>query len=627
MKKTILFFLNIVFFQNAISQSVNIKIDIKADRKPISKYIYGRNNSVGSTDPNGVLKNEDLLRFKDAGITIFRENGGNNGTKYNFRNKLSSHPDWYNNVYNNDWDSKLKAVQQNFPEAQATFSFNLIGKAAKTGQYNFNDWGYNKSQWWEGVNQNLAGKGELNATGGKAKKEGDPNLYLENWPSDSTVKILEYWFGPKGKGFKPDKVQYWGMDNEPEIWLGTHDDVMPNQIPAEDFIQKYVDVAIKAKAINPNIKLLGPVAANEWQWYNYDKGINYNGKKYNWSEYFIMRLAEIQKTKGVKLLDVFDIHFYPGAKNIDDITQLHRVFFDKNYIWPEANGVKNITGNWDNSQNKEYIFSRVNDWLDQYFGKNHGIGLGVTEIGINGENASATAVWYANTLGTFIKNGVEVFTPWSWKTGMWETLHLFTKYNKNTSIAATSSNEEMVNTYPTINKTNDTLTVVLVNRSQAVTQNATINFDNFVVSNSSAKLFTIKSLPSNETFISSSQNALISNNISVFNNKLDISLAPLSVNSIQLVGKEGQFQQILAIEENKNDLKVSPNPVVENINLTWDKNYDSIEIINESGKIIYEQKIKLFQKSLTLKSPEGSGIYFLKLSGRGGLGIKKFVKN
>jgi Glycoside hydrolase family 44/Secretion system C-terminal sorting domain len=372
--------------------------------------------------------------------------------------------------------------------------------------------------------------------------------------------------------------------------------------------------------------LMGPVAANEWQWYNYDKGITYNGKKYNWTEYFIMRLAEIQKTKQVKLLDVFDVHFYPGTKNIDEITQLHKVFFDKNYIFPEANGIKNISGNWDNTQNKEYYFVRVNTWLDQYFGKNHGITLGMTETGINGENASATAVWYANMMGTFMKNNVEIFTPWSWKTGMWETLHLFTKYNKSIAIAGISSNEEEVSVYPTINTTNDTLTVVLVNRSQTKTQNTTLSFDNFLISSKTFQMQSLKSLPNTETFVSDQVNGISSTNQNVINNLASVSLAPLSVNSLQLVGKEGQFQTILAQEENDKKIKIYPNPIIESFTVEWDNDYDLIEIFDEIGKKYFSQILNKNQKKLKMKAPESKGIYFIKLSGNELPTIKKLVK-
>ncbi len=180
---------------------------------------------------------------------MFRENGGNNATKYNWRLKLSSHPDWYNNVYAHDWDFAAKSLQTNIPGAQGMWAFQLIGKAAKTKTANFNDWNYNHSQWWDGVAQNLCGGGQVNtAGGGHALVEGDTAQYLENWSADSTTGILNHWFGAGGVGLNPDGIKYWSMDNEPEIWEGTHDDVYPVQPNAEEFMQKYFEVAKKARA-------------------------------------------------------------------------------------------------------------------------------------------------------------------------------------------------------------------------------------------------------------------------------------------------------------------------------------------------------------------------------------------
>jgi hypothetical protein len=116
---------------------------------------------------------------------------------------------------------------------------------------------------------------------------------------------------------------------------------MKTQIPAEEFMQLYFKVAKAARAKFPGIKLSGPVPANEWQWYRYGSdGISYKGKKYCWLEYFILRIAEEEKETGIKLLDILDIHFYPSSSKAEELVQYYRVFFDRNYIYPEANGVK-----------------------------------------------------------------------------------------------------------------------------------------------------------------------------------------------------------------------------------------------------------------------------------------------
>ncbi len=600
---------------------VAIKIDPNAEQKVVSPYLYGRNNSL-STDPGKVL-NINWTLLKDAGVNFFRENGGNNATKYNWRRKLSSHPDWYNNVYANDWSSAAKALQANMPSAQGMWGFQLIGKAAKTNAANFDDWGYNKSQWWEGVNQNLAGGGTLSKTGSKATTEGNTNLYLENWTADSTVGILNNWFG--SLSLDKSKLQYWNMDNEPEIWSGTHDDLFPTQPSAEEFMQKYFAVAKKARAAYPAIKLVGPVTANEWQWYRWGSAnITADGKTYPWLEYFIKRIAEEQKTSGVKLLDVLDIHYYPSSKVVSEVVQYHRVFFDKNYVYPEANGVKTINGGYDNGQTKEYIFTRCNEWLDKYLGPNHGVKLGLTESGIALTDPNAVAVWYASTLGEFMKNEVEIFTPWSWRTGMWETLHLFSRYNKTLSIKGQSSEEEFVSAYPTINSKKDSMTVVLINRSTSTSKNTTLTFDNFTINDKTAKSLSIKNLPLSETFVSHTQNALVSNNVAVFDNIISVSLPPLSITSIQLTGKvENYVAVVLANEQTQinESFKVFPNPSQDFLETTIE---GKIQVFDAKA-----QEIKVISEGNKVKTSElNAGLYFIKITNKKGeVFSTKFIKN
>ena len=300
------------------AQNVQVNVKIFNNRKPVSPYIYGRNNSITDFIGNPVSASNWQL-YKDAGLNFFRENGGNNLTKHNWRLNISSHPDWYNNVYTSNWDYAAQTLQQNIPAAQGMWGFQLIGQAARTNANNFNDWAFNNSQWWWGVNQNLAGGGVANTTDashpGQAVVNGDPSLYLESWTADSTTDILNHWFGSGGLGLDPAKSRYWNMDNEPEIWSGTHDDIMPVQPSAEAFMQSYFAVAKKARALFPGIKLTGPVSPNEWQWFNWGAApvTGSDGKRYPWLQYFIKRVAEEQQSTGIRLLDVIDLHLYQSS--------------------------------------------------------------------------------------------------------------------------------------------------------------------------------------------------------------------------------------------------------------------------------------------------------------------------
>jgi hypothetical protein len=71
------------------AQDFVITVNSIQDKKEISPNIYGRNNTF----------DKPPSFYKDAGLRFVRMNGGNSATKYNWRRKITSHPDWYNNVY------------------------------------------------------------------------------------------------------------------------------------------------------------------------------------------------------------------------------------------------------------------------------------------------------------------------------------------------------------------------------------------------------------------------------------------------------------------------------------------------------------------------------------------------
>lgn len=608
----------LISFSLSITAQVTIMVDVTKETHAVSPYLYGRNNSLSGYP--GSSFTPEWTKIKDAQVRFFREGGGNNSTKYNWRRKISSHPDWYNNVYANDWSYAARSLQENIPDAQGMWSFQLIGKAAKTNTANFNDWGYNGSQWWVGVNQNLAGGGQPNTSGGtKALVEGNSSLYLENWTADSTTLVLDEWFNKLSLDKK--QLQYWSMDNEPEIWHGTHDDVMPVQISAEDFMQRYFSVAKKARERYPEIKLLGPVPANEWQWYNWQNGISSGGKNYPWLEYFIKRIAEEQATSGVRLLDVLDIHFYPGSNKANEVVQYHRVYFDKNYVYPEANGVKNVNGSWDPSQTKEYIFERCKAWLETYIGPEHGVKFSVTETGITNINARTTAVWYASTLGEFMKHPeMEIFTPWSWYNGMWEVLHLFSRYNKSLFVPVTSSEEEFVSAYPTINQAGDSLSIVLVNRSLSAAKSTNIVLNGFELNNQPFNTLRLSDLPSSETFTSHTVNALQKSTTTKSGNQITISLPPLSISNIILTGKNTHVvTSTNNLDESDKIFKVYPNPagpeskVVVEINKSGKASLDLTTIDGKLIRTIYTGVVRDSHRVESDISNLAKGMYILRL--------------
>ena len=517
--------------------AIEVRVDSKAGIQKISPYIFGKNisglNDAETSDPAKIAAEDSTIkRMNEIGFRFFRANNGNNATRYNWRKKLTVHPDWYNNVYAHDWDITAKTIQDKLPGANAMYAFQLSGYAASSADYNFNDWDfYQTNGSWAKSTLDLAGGGVASADGQTALKTGDYSLYNEEWPADSTVAILNHWKDDVKLDMK--RFEYWSMDNEMEIWSGTHSD-LPLTVTQQFLVERYLDVAKKAKKAWKDIKLTGPVAANEWQWCGVDSDPNAaEERNYCWLEYFIKKVAEAQKASGVKLLDVLDIHWYPTEKTYEDRINWHRVFFDTTYVYPGANGIKKVNGGWDNSIVKEFIFKRLNDWMNAYFGKNHGIGLGLTETDLTTDDAMLTALIYASFLGTFMDNGVELFTPWSWGDGMDEVAHLFIRYGHEFRVASTSSNDSLVSAYSSVTESQDSMTIILVNRSEKMSQTVNLSVENFEAL-PQVQTLTLSDL-SGETFVSHTENALRHGTAVASDAKFSLELPAKSITALLLI--------------------------------------------------------------------------------------------
>jgi len=610
----------------AFTQDVTITVNATQDKRAVSPYIYGRNNTF----------DKPATFYKDAGLRLARMNAGNNATKYNWRKKITSHPDWYNNVYGNNWDATSEKIAKDHPEMRVMWAFQLLGRVASSTSHNFDDWGYNQSNWWAGVGQNLAGGGIPNEDdpGGEALVEGDIDLYTEEWPADSTVGILKHWFDSNGLGLDTNQFIYWNMDNEADIWNGTHDDVMSDGLlPASEFMDRFIEVAKKARAIFPGIKICGPVTTSEWQWYKWgDESIWIEGKYYCWLEYFLKRIADEEDSTGIRLLDVVDLHNYPYAPTSSQALQVHRMYYDKNYIYPGANGLKTINGGWDNSLNKEYIFARINDWLTKYFGEDHGITCGISEWSPASTDPNVVSVVYASHLGTFANNGVEYLTPWTWEEGMWETMHLYSRYAKNYSVSSSSSLENTVSAYTTVNEAADSMTVIIVNRDMKSSRNVTVNINEFKVTDGIYKTLQLASLPSSETFKSHTNNALKENGVAVDSNSFTITVPALSTTAV-LFPSTGEI--IEGIKESKSiadGMEIFPNPVSDKLILNLNSNVaEPVDIIvyDQGGRVILSSQSYYNGTSPIAVNISSipKGFYLLSVSKASSRSVKSFIVN
>ncbi len=522
--------------------TVDISVDVDVGILPISPYLYGRNiDRISDTKvESDSIEDAFIVQMLDAGIHMMRANNGNNATRYNWRKKLTVHPDWYNNVYAHDWDITAKKVLDKMPGVDAMYAFQLTGFAASSTEYNFSEWDFMQEH---GKNPrqslDLAGGGSVADDGMTLVKAGDGSLYNESWPADSTVGIIPHW--KDELKYDMNRFRYWSMDNEMDIWRGTHSDLdLP--VTGDFLVDQYIDVAQKARDAWKDIKLTGPVVANEWQWchisaHNDESMPKIDGKEYCWLEFFIKKIAEAEKLTGKKLLDVFDIHWYPSETDYESRINWHRVLFDTTYYYKGGNGIRCASGScdWNDKEKgyRTYIFARIQNWLDQYFGKEHGITLGITETSLIASDPMTTALTYASFLGVMQDNGVEIFTPWTWGDGMYEVVHLFSRYGHSNRVQSTSSNDSLLSAYSSISEDGDSLTVIFVNRAEVDSQEVLLSVPKFKMEDGTATTLTLAGLKG-ETFVSHTQNALQRGVTEILDNRISLKVPAKSITAVLL---------------------------------------------------------------------------------------------
>ena len=530
-------------FATMSTAAIDITVDTQKGIKKISPYLYGRNIDKISdgTAETDTTEEAFISQMLEAGIHFLRANNGNNATRYNWRHKMTVHPDWYNNVYSHDWANTAQKVLGKMPGIDAMYAFQLTGFAASSTDYNFGDWNWKQEHGFYATQTlDLAGGGEVSEDGKTLIKAGDYTLYNMEWPADSTVAIIPYWRDELK--FDMSRFKYWSMDNEMEIWRGTHSDLdLP--VTGDFLVEHYIDVAKKARAQWKDIKLTGPVTANEWQWchigaYNDESRPKIDGKEYCWLEFFIKKIAETQKSSGERLLDVLDIHWYPSEKDYESRVNWYRVLFDTTYYYKGGNGVRCASGTCDWSDKdkgyRSYILTRINDWLDKYFGKDHGVTLGITETSlIDEDDPMVTALTYASFIGTMQDNGVEIFTPWTWGDGMYETVHLFSRYGHRNRIESLSTNDSLVSAYSSVTSKGDSLTIIFVNRAEKDAQQINLSIPNFAAKNGNAETLTLTGIKG-ETFVSHTSNALKKGSVEIANDKATLTLPAKSITALLL---------------------------------------------------------------------------------------------
>ena len=172
------------------------------------------------------------------------------------------------------------------------------------------------------------------------------------------------------------------------------------------------------------------------------------------------------------------------------------------------------------------------------------------------------------------------------------------------------------------------MTVILVNRDLSASRTVTVNIAGFSVSNGNYKVLELSSLPSGETFISHTTNALKSRTVAASGNSFNITLPSLSTTAVILTGTGTGIEETQQSPGGIKSLSVYPNPTSGQFKIHIDDQVSgsiTLKIADIEGKTVLTREVE--NNSDINLSDEGlaSGLYLITAEYQGNYRRAKLV--
>lgn len=451
----------------AQGNTVNITVVPSERKKEISPYIYGVNSGV------------DLSAVSAKSYRL----GGNRMSAYNWENNVSNAgSDWYNtsdmylitNVADEfkrvpggpALDHAKQAAEHNVPYTLLTLQ--MLGYVSSSKKGSLNESMAAPSEYWKQVvNRKNSG-----FTLEPDKK--DDYVYMDEY--------LNYLFENIGKSDSETGIKAYALDNEPALWNSTHSLVQSERITCAELLEKSVDLASLVKEMDSGAEVFGPslfgysafvnlAGAGDWETIKADNG-------YRWFvDYYLDSMKNASEDKGVRLLDVLDIHYYTEAKGAcgerscnhydnDDCVQARldsvRSLYDAKYR----------EDSWITDTGAEFfpLLPNLLQSIDTYYPDTK---LAFTEYNFGGGDHISGGVTQADMLGIFAKYGVYFASIWSFDQNEYQlaAINMFTNYDGmgngfgNTLVKSEYDNDN-ISVYSSIDgESTDTVNIIVINKS------------------------------------------------------------------------------------------------------------------------------------------------------------------
>jgi hypothetical protein len=523
--------------------AVTVNINPLANRHQISPFVYGNND-------------ETISDITDAGFTYSRW-GGNDASNYNYLLQTrNSAGDWYFEDYGGAGDQVGLITQTQNAGSHALTTMAMMDWVAGEAETSSNrNWSFSVAKFGAQCsfdpNNTDAGNGLVAGSTGNCNTSKSPvttnavtTAYYplvdtaSECPSGttdgSTCIDRETWAKALAAAFNGSSetcsvpyssitsCHFYDMDNEPDIWSGTHMDVHPAPAGYDELANLYEKEATNLKSWDPEAVRFGPVFCCWWFYWNgsnnNDKG-NHGGVDF--LPWWLNQVYWMDKTNGARTLDVFDIHAYADCGPTTNFTNTQlkaATVACAGFYWDPAtvNQYTNNTYTTNEEPNPgiPFVIPRMKAMVNEIY---PGTPLSFTEWGAglaaNAGTDFSTAIADADTLGVFGREGLGIASRWGGPTSgtpEYPAWKLFTNYDgahhqfEPLSISATNNgNSALFSSFASLNSAGTVMTVMVLNKDPNNAAQANFNLSGFSASNYVA--YTLSSTSSSAISASSSQ--------------------------------------------------------------------------------------------------------------------------
>jgi hypothetical protein len=493
--------------------SVNVTIDVLSNRHTISPYVYG-----------GAFP-QDAPTITDSGLSVVRW-GGNAASTYNWQlgtdnadndyyfedfafNGFSS-PQGVTGVSDSiQWIGDVKAA--NSVPLMTMVMLPWVAQSAEVASPPNYHWSFPNTTWpaqcaFDPYNSS-AGDGIVSGTCNNnpptyitATSTDLNNTYfplLDDHTKTCTTTTCVYrndWAAALatafGSGscpipyFSSTSCHFYDMDNEIDIWGGTHRDVHPNPTTYDELQNIYLTEASNMKTWDPQAVRMGWVSCCWYYYWNSAAGSTDKSAHANidFMPWWLNEIAWNDAVNGARTLDIFDVHAYPET-SASGLTTAQaqalalsstRDWWDPTYTSQAWFGTNSVTTNQP-LDTKPFRIPRLRAWANAIY---PGTPLSFTEWNFAPSPLTdtdfSTALADVDAYGILGRERMSMASRWTAPSPTnpnYLSLKLFTSYDGahhgfgTTSVSAThNANPSLFSTYAALNSTGTALTIMVLNK-------------------------------------------------------------------------------------------------------------------------------------------------------------------